>query len=358
MCYNTDMRMGHQEIFEQIRREILAGKFDGENTLPSETALARRFGVSRPTMSRVTLDLKREGLIVTRKGAAAVLTRFARNATGSLGIVVPGECYAEIFTPIVRELRRVAERAGWRVLTEAIKSDKPTVRVREARRIAYLFAKERVSGVFFQPMEFVLDYTAASREVLAHFDKFGIPALLLDYDIVPSPERSAYDLVGIDNVAAGLAVGRHLVKTGARKVCFLHRPGAAPTVTDRLRGVALAALEAGQDWSYRHNVLRCEPENRRAVSRFVSAERPDAIVSGNDVAAARLKETLAAIKKDEGLRLAGFDDVAVAARLNLTTCRQPLEDLAHVAFQTLLQRIKSPLLPPRTILLQAPLVVR
>ena len=125
-----------------------------------------------------------------------------------------------------------------------------------------------------------------------------------------------------------------------------------------MRGVALAALEAGLPWSKRHNVLRCEPGNRRAVSRFVSAERPDAIVSGNDVAAARLKETLAAIKKGGDIRLAGFDDVAVAARIGLTTCRQPLGDLAHVALQTLLQRIRSPRLPPRTILLPAPLVAR
>ena len=41
-----------------------------------------------------------------------------------------------------------------------------------------------------------------------------------------------------------------------------------------------------------------------------------------------------------------------------TTCRQPLGDLAHVAFQALLQRIKSPRLPPRTILLPAPLIAR
>ncbi len=350
--------LGHQEIFERLRREILSGKFGSEAGLPSETALARRFGVSRPTMSRVMLDMKREGLIVTHRGAPALLTRFARNATGALGIVVPGVCYAEIFSPIVGVLKRLAEQGGWRVLTEAIRSDKPTVRMREARRIAYLFAKERVAGVFFQPLEFVADYTAASRAVLANFDALGIPVLLLDYDIVPPPDRSEYDLVGIDNVSAGLAVGRHLVRSGAKNVCFLQRPGAAPTVSDRLRGVACAMLEANLPWSCRTHVLRCEPESRRAVSRFVAARKPDAIVSGNDAAAARLEETLAALGRADGIRLAGFDDVDIAARLGLTTCRQPLEDLAHVAFQTLLQRIRSPYLPPRTVRLSAPLVVR
>lgn len=350
--------LGHQEIFERLRREILSGKFGEEAGLPSETALARRFGVSRPTMSRVMLDMKREGLIVTRRGAPAMLTRFAHNATGDLGIVVPGVCYAEIFPPIVGELKRLAEQGGWRVLAEPIRSDRPTVRMREARRIAYRFAKERVAGVVFQPMEFVADCTTASRDVLKHFDALGIPVLLLDYDIVPPPDRSKYDLVGVDNVSAGLAVGRHLVRTGARNVCFLQRPGAAPTVADRLRGVACAMLEANLPWSFRSHVLRCEPDDRRAVARFVAARKPDAIVSGNDAAAARLKATLDALGRADGIRLAGFDDVAVAARLGLTTCRLPLGDLALVAFQTLVQRIRSPHLPPLAVRLAAPLVVR
>ena len=54
---------GHKEIFEALRREILAGKYESDRRLPSEVALSQRFGVSRPTISRVTLDLKREGLV-------------------------------------------------------------------------------------------------------------------------------------------------------------------------------------------------------------------------------------------------------------------------------------------------------
>ena len=50
---------GHVEVFGVLRREILAGKYDVERRLPSESKLALRFGVSRPTISRVTLDLKR-----------------------------------------------------------------------------------------------------------------------------------------------------------------------------------------------------------------------------------------------------------------------------------------------------------
>ena len=57
---------GHEEIFQVVRHEILSGKFDADKRFPSESALAERFGCLRPTISRVTLDLEREGLIITR----------------------------------------------------------------------------------------------------------------------------------------------------------------------------------------------------------------------------------------------------------------------------------------------------
>lgn len=353
------MRCVHREIFEALRHEILAGKYDAGKKLPSESALAQRFGVSRPTISRVTLDLKREGLIVTRRGAPTTITRYAINATGALGLVVPGEGYAEIFRPLERRLERLAERAGWDLIHGEIKSKDPKVRAREVRRLAYQFSKEHVAGVFFQPLEFIKDAPRASEEAAQYFDQAGIAVVLLDYDIAPPPERSRYDVVGIDNVAAGLAIGRHLVRAGAREVAFLHRPNAAPTVTNRMRGVAAAVVESGGSWSLEENVLFAEPENRRAVAKFLKKGFPDAFVSGNDVAAAALRETLAKIGGGaERIRLVGFDDVEVAAKLGLTSVRQPLDAIAEAALQALVSRIKSPDLPPRTILLDAELVVR
>ena len=350
---------GHIEVFEVLRREILAGKYDAEKRLPSEMTLARRFGVSRPTISRVTLDLKREGLVVTRKGTPSTITSYALNATGALGFVVPGEGYAEIFSPLMTRLEKLAAHAGWDLVSGEIKSANPKVRAREVRRLAYQFSKEHVAGVFFQPLEFIKDAPSASEEAVRYFDNAGIAVVLLDYDIVLPPARSRYDVVGIDNVAAGLAIGRHLVGSGARRITFLHRPNAAPTVTNRMRGVASAVLESGGAWSLEENVLFAEPGDRQAVADFLKKGIPDAFVAGNDVAAAVLGKTFAKIGHGaEKIRLVGFDDVAVAAELGLTTVRQPLDAIAEAAMQTLVSRIKTPDLPPRTILLDAELVVR
>ena len=349
---------GHEEIFQVVRHEILSGKFDADKRLPSESALAERFGCSRPTISRVTLDLKREGLIATRKGAPSMVTRYALNATGALGLVVPGESYTEIFKPIISSLSRMVEQAGWDLIQGEIKSEKPSVRAREARRLAYRFSKEHVAGVFFHPLELIANATRANEEAISYFENAGIAVVLLDFDILLPPGRSRYDMVGIDNLSAGLAVGRHLLGKGAKRIAFNMRAHAAATVMIRMTGVMEAVVESGREWS-RRNVLVADPGNVRAVSRFLNSFRPDAIVAWNDVGAVHLRETLHKIGGGaEKIRLAGFDDVAAAEEAGITTVRQPLGDLASTALQTLISRIKSPELPPRTILLHAPLIVR
>ena len=340
----------HTSIFETLRHEILAGKYEATKVMPSEMELAKRFECSRPTISRVMLDLKREGLVVTRAGVPAQVSGFALNATGALGMVVPGENYTEIFSPICAAIERIAEGKGWDVIRGEIKSTDARVRAREARKLAYQFSKEHVAGVFFQPLEFIEDYAASSLEIISYFDMSMIPVCLLDYDIMPPPDRSGYDLVGIDNFMAGFTVGRELLKRGAKKIAFLQRPGAAPTVGERMHGVASAVIEAGGSWSLKENVLRCEPEDRRRVNAFVKKCRPDAIVSGNDVAAARLKECLGS---ESRILLGGFDGLKVAEENDIVTCRQPIAEIAQIAVDTLLSRIKSPSLPTRTSLLYA-----
>ena len=58
--------------------------------------------------------------------------------------------------------------------------------------------------------------------------------------------------------------------------------------------------------------------------------------------------------------LAGFDDArdAVVMTPQLTTVRQPGEDIGVMAVRVLKERIVEPTLPPREILLPAPLIVR
>lgn len=340
----------HHQIFETLKREILAGRFDDVQALPSETKLAERFEVSRPTVSRVILDLKRAGLVVTRAGAATRLSKFALNSSGTIGIVDPGRGFGGVISDVCGRIEELAQKAGWKVIRETIAGTSPSVRAREARRIVRLFGRERVAGVFMQPLEYQDDNASANRTVLDQFDRKDLPIVLLDYDVLPSPKRSKYDLVGIDNFSAGVAVGSRLVAEGCRSVGFLLPPGAAPTIVSRMRGVSCAVIESGGRWTFRGNVLQAKIDDRNAIRRFLSKARIDALVCGNDATAALVKKALG---EGNGIRIAGFDDTDDASAFGLLTVRQPRCEMAMVALSTLLTRIKNPRLPPRTIMLAA-----
>ena len=94
----------------------------------------------------------------------------------------------------------------------------------------------------------------------------------------------------------------------------------------------------------------------------ISSSRPDAVVCESDYVAAQLRNTLTKFKLSvpTDVMLAGFDDVrcAVSATPPLTTVHQPCADIARVAYQTLRDRMRDSSLPPRRILLSAPLVIR
>ena len=61
----------HRGLFDILKREVVEGRYDATGRLPSEEALVRRFGVSRPTVQRTLRDFEREGLIVKRKGCGS-----------------------------------------------------------------------------------------------------------------------------------------------------------------------------------------------------------------------------------------------------------------------------------------------
>ena len=177
---------------------------------------------------------------------------------------------------------------------------------------------------------------------------------------MPPPERSAFDLVGINNYDAGRRLAAHLIAAGAKNIHFLMRRNWASSVVNRLAGVNSAIFGEGSNSC--PNVLHANPEDTATVRAYLKKHKPDAIICGNDTAAAYLKHTLDALGKrvPEDIMLAGFDDVQFASVMTpqLTTIHQPCDDIAFMAFRALQERMNGVTLPPREIFLPAPIVVR
>src|SRR6516164_8981663 len=91
----------YQQILETLQREILSGRYQPGQKLPSEAALVKRFGTSRITVGRALRELRQAGLIERRAGSGTYLAT-AESADGGLlfGLLIPNMAGTEIFGPI------------------------------------------------------------------------------------------------------------------------------------------------------------------------------------------------------------------------------------------------------------------
>src|ERR1035437_7063977 len=95
-CIQLDIRKRptkRRYIYEELRKQILAGKFPFKSPIPSANDLAQRFGVSYVTMHSAMTDLVRDGLLVRHKGKGSFVAEAAGvNAcpmTSRLALVLP-----------------------------------------------------------------------------------------------------------------------------------------------------------------------------------------------------------------------------------------------------------------------------
>jgi len=350
-------------IAEALKRDILAGKFESREKFPSEEALVRRFGTSRPTVERALRELKREGLLESRTGSGSYLTFAARNATGAIGVISPDYRNIDFFTRLCDAIAAEARANGYDVLLGDVSAPEATSdRGRWAVSLAKAYAERRIAGVLLEPVDLIPDSYDATKKVLDILTAKRIPVTLLDRDYLPFPERSRYDLVGIDNLQAGYRIARHLLEGGARNLRFVTHPNYANTIRGRIQGVAQAVMDFGLKWKSEY-VIEADPSNKSSIAKIIQGRSaPDAFVCRNDPTAARLVQTLSklGIAVPDDVRVAGFDDGEIARLMNppLTTIRQPVKMIAEISVASLMQRIRNPSLAPRAILVDTDLVVR
>lgn len=344
------------DIAECLLAEIREGKYSSCRSFPSLSMIMRRFGVARATAAKCMDELKKRGAVVasSRSGFNVI------KANKTIGLILPGVAYSEFFAAVMDGISQSCQKAGYSLLVGNVYSKSHMIRAQQAKDLAADFVRKGVAGVIFQPIEFVENATQINREIVSILTDANTPVVLIDYDIVSPPERSQFDLVGINNFDAGRRLAEHLMSKGAKNIHFLMRRHWASSVHNRLEGVN-AAISGGRVHKCA-NILLSEPDDVSKIRAYIKKHNPDAIICGNDTAAAYLKHTFDVLGKrvPEDIMLAGFDDVQHAKIMSprLTTIHQPCEEIADVAICRLLERIAKPSLTSMEISLSAPLVER
>ena len=351
----------HRQVFEYVLSDIKSGKLKSGDRLPTEAELVKQFGLSRPTVARALHDLQNLGL-VERKVGSGTYVRESQKPIESwrFGLLIPGLGSTEIFEPICGQLARLVQKHHhtllWGDLGEKQSDPNPGL----IEQVCESYIRQKVAGVFFAPLELTEDKDQVNRSVIAAMNAAGIPIVLLDRDIVSFPQRSGFDLVGIDNRQAGFLITEHLIQLGCRRIDFLSKPDSAPTVMLRIAGYREALLDSGvlpdQKW-----IHSGDPSDRSFIQSILDGGAT-AIICANDLTAANLMRTLDLLgcPVPQQIRVVGFDDVRYAELLrpSLTTIHQPCTDIGTIAMQVMLERINNPNFPSRDILVHPTLVVR
>ncbi len=350
----------HRVIYEELRRAIDAGEYPPGGRLPSEAELGVIYHASRITVAKAVHALQKQGMVSRKAGSGTYVLGQHSQPGQVFGLLIPDLGRTEIFEPICHGMMK-SPLAGSHSLLWGPSMGSGPQQEAEAEQLCLQYIARKVSGVFFAPIEATPRKDIANRRIVAALEKARIPIVLLDRCFMPYPERSEYDLIGIDNRSAGFMITMHLLDMGLRRVVFLGRPFSAPTIDGRIAGWREAHWTRGVpllDGMAR----RGDPQDSQLVKNILKDVRPEGFVCANDLTAAHLMQTLSTIGvivPDE-VRVVAFDDVKYAGLLPvpLTTQHQDCEKLGAVAMGVMLERLAQPQLPARDILLQTRTIVR
>jgi LacI family transcriptional regulator len=301
--------------------------------------VAAAAGVSVATVSRV-LNSSGSVTSATRHSVQQAVARLAyvpdsvarslsTRRTRCIGVLLP-DLYGEFFSELIRGIDRAVRARKLHLLLSSSHGD-----AAEARA-ALEALRGRVDGMLVMSPH-------VDGKVLAASVPPSIPTVMMNSPV--AGER--YSAIQIDNEGGAVAMVRHLVGRGHRRIAHIAGPDDNLDAKGRLSGYrrALAEMLPGST----PQVLRgdfTEESGYRAGRQLVSlSERPDAVFAANDMMAVGCLFALgeAGIAVPDEIALAGFDDVPIARFVTppLTTVRIRIAELGELALERLVTAIEA-----------------
>ena len=339
-----EVKINYKSIYNIVKQEILNGFFVNGSMLPTEQSMAEKYSVSRPTIAKVYNQLQSEGYVVKKKGLGTMVIYKASNKIHTFGLLLPGAGESEIFSIINDQFQKKSEGGEFNCLWEGATASDAYIRTDRIETCCDNYIRNNVDGIFFAPLERVPHANEINLEICKKITDAGIPLVLIDRDIKKAPERSGYDVVGIDNFNAGCIMGQHMIDAGCDKILFFYRPDSAWSVDLRISGVRNVALENDLVFD-RTNIYCGDPENIDFVKKIKFVKGRTGIVCANDSTAAVLMSTLDSlgIKISSDVLVCGYDNMKYSTHLkySLTSFEQPCVDIANVSIDLMNRRLRD-----------------
>ncbi len=197
--------------------------------------------------------------------------------------------------------------------------------------------------------------TLADRAKLA-----GIPVVLFNRGL----DGSGMSSVTSTNTEGGRKVAEFFVAAGHQRIAHISGWGGSSTGRDRAFGFKESLAKSGHTLVAEIDGMYSREVASEAARDLMSRpDPPDAIFVGNDHMAFAVMDTIRfelGLSVPEDVSIVGYDDVPMAswAAYDLTTVRQPVNQMTEATIDTLLGQINDPTRPPTKIEIPGPLIAR
>lgn len=338
-----------------IQQRIRSGKYRPGERIPSERDLASELRVSQMTMNRALVELEKEGWLYREHGKGTfVPDSFCPPPPEMLQIGVV------VHIPADRALEDFYLGSLFRGMQRAIANAPVSLSIIEVPADEI---EEKLSDTLLDGL-LVLDVLEQNVEKANRLFRSGLKMVVLG----ASWKGLEVPFVDSDNVGGTRSALEHLLNLGHRRIGGVFALPSTCNTQDRLRTFRDTLQKQGIHVDdtlilMEEELVSLSNAGRDRLRHLLrSSSRPTAFFCGGYYLALDVMR----IAREEGLQIprdlsvVGFDDPVSAALLTppLTTVRQPLDEMGHLATLMLLQWLRNTELPRQSVVLPAHLMVR
>lgn len=340
----------HAQLHSQLRHLILSARWQRGTRIPSENEFTTHLKVSRSTVRLALQKAEIEGLIERIAGRGTfVAYNPPTNNQNRLIAFITYQFDSESHLLLLKGAESVAKARGYQIILTTVQSHEEELDVLQRLHGEY------IAGVLLWPNA---NASHPESSATSSYKQIRLPMVLMDRLIY----GMACDCVTSDNYGGAQSLMRHLIGLGHQQIVFLaHHEMELLTVQERYRGYRDALLEAGLKPSepllvgqpgveiggsdaFRSMLDMSSPELQQIKNYLLQHDPcPTAIFALNDYLAILTARALKLLgmRVPEAISVAGFDDIDLAAHLEvpLTTVYQDMFAMGRRAAELLLDRL-------------------
>ncbi len=332
----------YSEVYNQLKQDILEGKYPPGSMLPTELELTETFYVSRITVQKAMQMLRKEGYISRIAGRGTFVERIptqAKQRTIGLALCNVGASFG---LRILTAVERTAAQHGYHVIFKNSLDDSET----ETKAIQDLVALG-VDGLLIQPIH---EEYYNKALIQYHFDKF--PIVLVDRNF------PGFSIPGVstNNFDAAVTATEHLFQHGHEHIAFISSPQSkTSTVEDRVNGFTSAHFMANRQVTeanfldgvlspHRGNDPDVQTQDVQLIKEYLSNNpQITALIASEFTVAKLLFRALRELHKKvpEDYSVIMFDENDAVAGPDVTHVQQDQDEIGRIATETLLAKINQ-----------------